>query len=360
MIFRSTCILITSIFLCCCSKKQETTTAKRASITESVYASGIVKSRNQYQVYASVGGIIETMMVKEGDTVKKGDPLFKLLNETAQLNIDNARLAAENASLNANANKLQELKINIDLAKSKRDNDQLLMQRQEKLWAQNIGSRNELDQRILAYKNSSDNYQASILRYNELKRQIDFSSQQSQKNLQISKAAVKDLIIRSERNGILYSLLKEQGEMVNPQTAVAIIGDATSFLVEMQVDEYDIARIRIGQEVLLQLDSYKGQVYQATVSRIYPIMNEKTRAFVVDATFVTRPPELYPNLSAEANIVLQQKKDALIIPRNYLVDDEFVFVKKEKRKVTIGLKDYQKVEILSGLTADDVIYLPSE
>jgi multidrug efflux pump subunit AcrA (membrane-fusion protein) len=80
----------------------------------------------------------------------------------------------------------------------------------------------------------------------------------------------------------------------------------------------------------------------------------------VEATFVTRPPELYPNLSAEANIVLQQKKDALIIPRNYLVDDEFVFVKKEKRKVTIGLKDYQKVEILSGLTADDVIYLPSE
>lgn len=88
-------------------------------------------------------------------------------------------------------------------------------------------------------------------------------------------------------------------------------------------------------------------------------MNQRSKSFTVEATFVKQPPALYPNLTAEANIVIQTKKDALTIPRTYLVQDSRVMVGKDKiKKVIIGLKDYQKVEILSGLSADDVIYKP--
>jgi hypothetical protein len=88
-------------------------------------------------------------------------------------------------------------------------------------------------------------------------------------------------------------------------------------------------------------------------------MNERSKSFSVEAVFLTQPPVLYPNLTAEANIVIQEKKRALTIPVNYLVNDSTVLISKNKtRVVKTGLKDYQKVEILNGLTAGDIIYKP--
>ena len=147
--------------------------------------------------------------------------------------------------------------------------------------------------------------------------------------------------------------------MVSPQTPVAVLGDADEFILELQVDEYDIARVKPGQKVLLNLDSYKGQVFEARVYKVNPAMNERTRSFTVEADFVTTPPTLYPNLTTEANIVIQTKQNALTIPREYLLDSSYVLTEgEEKVKVETGLKDYQKVEILDGLTKEDVIVKP--
>lgn len=329
------------------------------NISESVYASGIIKSKNQYQVFSTVNGLIQQLFVTEGDIVKKGDPLIRVLNETSKLNTENARLAAEYADVNANMDKLNELKATIDLAKSKMMNDSSLLLRQRDLWSKQIGTRNELEQRELAYENSRTAYNAARFKYNDLKKQLNFSAQQSQKNLQISNTITKDYTIKSETDGKVYSVLKEQGEMLNTQSPVAIIGDANEFLLELQVDEYDIAKIKLTQKVLLNLDSYKGQAFEATVTKIDPIMNERSRSFTVEASFVTKPPTLYPNLTTEANIIIQTKEKALTIPRNFLIDESFVLMKnKEKRKVTTGLKDYQKVEITGGLSANDIILKP--
>ena len=131
--------------------------------------------------------------------------------------------------------------------------------------------------------------------------------------------------------------------MVNTQTPIAIIGDAESFILELQVDEYDIAQIRLGQKALISMDSYKGKVYEARITKINPIMNDRSRSFTVEAVFVTQPPSLYPNLTVESNILIHTKENALTIPRNYLFNDSLVILaNKEKRKVTTGLKDYKK------------------
>jgi HlyD family secretion protein len=155
----------------------------------------------------------------------------------------------------------------------------------------------------------------------------------------------------------VYSLLKEKGEMVNTQSVIAIVGDANDFILELQVDEYDIAKIKIGQKVFINMDSYKGQVFEAKVSKINPIMNERSKSFLIEAVFTTKPPTLYPNLTTEANIVIQTKENALTIPRAYLIDEAYVLLENnQKVKVETGLKDYQKVEILRGVTANTVIY----
>jgi multidrug efflux pump subunit AcrA (membrane-fusion protein) len=359
MIKHSILFCLVFLLIISCKSKQEKTYPVEEKITESVYASGIVKSKNQYQVFSTVNGLIAQILVTEGDLVKKGDAIIRLTNTTAQLNTENAKLSADFAAINSNAEKLNEVKASIEQAKNKLDNDALLLERQQNLWAQQIGSKNELEQRELSYKNSLKTYEAAKLRYTELEKQISFQEKQSQKNVQIASTMAGDFTIKSEVDGKVYNVLKEKGELVNTQTAVALIGDANNFILELQIDEYDITKVKLGQKLVLSMDSYKGQTFEATVAKINPIMNERSKSFTVEALFVQKPLALYPNLTCEANIVIQQKEKVIIIPRNYLMDGDFVLLEnKEKRKVTTGLKDYQKVEIVSGLTVNDVILKP--
>ena len=350
--------LLLFLFLACGLKKEHTL-PETGPISESVYASGIVKSRNQYQVFARSNGTLEKIMVREGDGVQKGQVLFVLSNEVSQLNANNAKLAAQNNDLKANADKVAELSLTVALNKKKMDNDRLLFERQQALWREEIGSKVELEQRELAYNASKLNYESSQLRLQELKRQLQFADRQSKTSLAMSQSMLGDYSVKSEMNGTVYRIFKEVGEMVNPQTPLAIVGNAQSFYLELQVDENDIVQVVPNQTVFITMDSYKDQVFEAKVERVGQLMNERSRTFLVEAVFTKAPPRLYPNLTAEASILLQQKNKALTIPRSYLLEGDSVLISPtEKKKVRVGLKDYNRAEILEGLQATDKIYRP--
>ena len=354
-------------YLCCiivfygCKEKAETTKPQEQSITESVYASGKIKSRDQYDVFSPVSGIIKEVYVKEGDTVCKGDALISLINEVPKLNTENARIAATYQSIAANQDRLNEALQNIDFARAKLESDSLLLVRQQHLWANEIGTRHDLEQRELSLKNSRVALETAKLRYQQLKQQLRFSELQSQKALQISHTTADDYIVRANENGKVYHITRMPGETVNQQTAFAVVGAAGSFILELQVDEYDIAKIQLGQKAIISMDSYKGQVFEGTVISVDPIMNSQSRSVTVEASFIKQPPVLLPNLTVEANIIIRQKEKALTIPRNYLVEENYVVLGSgQKRRVKVGLKDYQKAEILEGLTATEIIRKPEE
>lgn len=353
-------LLLCSIFLLfSCKKKQEKTLPTISSITESIYASGLIKSKSQYQVFSTVNGIIDQVFVSEGDTVKKGALLFSISSETQRLNKENAELAANFSNLNNNQGKLNDAQLVIEQARNKMKNDSILYQRQMALWKEQIGTRNDLDQRELVYKNAKDLLQSAILKFEELKRQINFNAAQSMKALSITNKLQNDYTIRSEIDGVVYSLNKVKGEQTATQTALAIIGDAKHFILEMQVDEYDIIKIKKGLAVMVNLESYKGQVFEALVTKINPIMNERSKTFMVEAEFLQAPPKIYPNISFEASIVLQVKENAILIPRNYLVNDSTVLkANGEKKLIKTGLKDYNKIEVLSGIGVKDELQKP--
>ena len=344
-----------------CKIEQETIQPVQEKITESVYASGVLKSKSQYQVYSSVNGLIAEVLIAEGDLVKKGDPIIRLTNKTAVLNTELAKIAVDYSSVNVNSEKLDQLKINIDLTETKMQQDASLLARQKNLWSQQIGTHNDLEQRELAYTNSVNNHQAAKLRYIELKKQIVFQQKQAEKSLQLSSSIAGDFNIISETAGRVYNIFKKKGEMVTTQSPVALIGSTDIFMIELQVDEYDITRLKLGQKIVVSMDSYKDTIFEAIVDKIIPMMNERTKSFTVEAVFVKQPPALYPNLTCEANIVIQQIDKALLIPRNYLLPGDSVLIQgNEKRKVTTGLKDYQKVEITSGLSVTDILLKPGD
>ena len=354
------CILLSlGIFFYACEIKTEKIKPTVESISESIYASGILKSKNQYQVFATVNGIIEQVFVTEGDTLKKGMPIVLIANETQRLNKENALLASNFSNYNTNKGKLKDAINLIELAKHKVKNDSLLFIRQKNLWQQNIGTQVELEQRELAYLNAKTSYLSSIEKYEELNRQLNFNASQSKNNALISNKLETDFTVRSEIDGMIYNLSKTKGDIVGLQTPIAVVGDAKQFVLEMQVDEYDIIKIKKGLPVLITLDSYKKVVFNALVTKINPLMNERSKTFLVEAEFVTQPDILYPNITFEASIIINTKEQAILIPRNYLLNDSMVMRPNgEKIFIKTGLKDYQKIEVLSGLKETDEISKP--
>ncbi len=347
------------ISLWACETEQVTLSPVKQSISESVYASGIIVSNNQYQVYATVSGIVNEVFAEQGSDVEIGSPILSIANEAQQLMVDNAKLTLEINDLNYNKGKIDEANLYIDLMKSQLENDSSMLARQQSLWAQNIGSKVELEQRELALKRSQNNLVSAKEKLKELKKQIDYLSKQSQNNLSINKKNTGDYLLKSKVKGKVFQMNIAKGEIVTPQIPIGIIGDDKKYILEMQIDEYDIVTIQLGMPVFVVLNSYKDSVFNAVVTKINPIMNLQSKTFTIEAEFTVPPKVLYPNISFEANVLINTKKDAILIPRNYLLKDSIV-VNKEGKEIIVktGLKDYQMVEILSGITINEELILP--
>lgn len=356
---------LTSLFLALaffsCNKSNNSISPQIKSITESVYASGIVKSKDQYNVFAKTAGIIKTVFVAEGDSVGVGSPIFEIDNTQVTISEKNAGLAASFTRYASNLDKVHDAELNMEVAKKKLENDSLLYYRQKNLWDKNIGSKVELEQRELAFKNSQLLYTSAQTKLSDVKKQLKLTSDQSQNNYSIGKSLKEDLIIRSEVNGKVYKLNLEKGEAASLQLPVAVIGAANVFILELNVDENDILRVKPGQQVFVRMDSYKKEIFEGEITSIDPILNERTRTFIANSGFKTQPPVLYPNLSVEANILINSKEKALTIPRNYLLNDSIVTLYDgSKRNVQTGLMDYNLAEITQGLTEKDKLILPKK
>jgi HlyD family secretion protein len=352
-------VLLPFILFFSCGKKKEKIKPEYSTITESVYASGYIKAKDQYQIFSTVNGIVEDIKVEEGETVKVGQTILLISSAAQKFTKENARLASAFSDVNANQDKLKEAEQLVEMARLKMKSDSSFYHRQKALWQQQIGTLADLEQKELLFQNSKANYLSARIRYSDLKKQLAFNAEQAKNNLQLSGGDQSDYTVKSEINGIVFSLPRKKGELVTSQVPLAVLGNANEFILEMQIDEVDIFKIKEQLPVYVTLDSYGEKTFEARVSKIYPIMNERNKTFIVEARFTEQPPRLYPNITFEASIVLQKKEKALLIPINYLVNDSTVLdsEKKEKR-VKTGLRDYTKVEIISGLTAEEEIVKP--
>lgn len=350
--------LISFLFLIGCSNPTDTTTPAIAQVVESVYASGIVKSENQYEVFTKSNGVVERIFLKEGDSVVKGTPILQIENTNSTFSTENARLVSDANDYQRNKEKRIEARNNIEFAIKTLHHDSLMFVRQKNLWSQKIGSKVELEQKELSFENAKVNLKKAKSAYDEINRQLKLASDQSKNNLKLAQSNQNDLIVRSEEDGVVYKLYAKKGEMVASTFPVAVVGQK-GFVLELNVDELDIVKIRSGQKVIVRMDSYKNQVFEAHVRFVFPMMDPRTRTFKVEAVFNQPPEQLYPNLTLEANIIIDVKKNVLTIPTQYLLNDSTVVLENgDLKSVKIGLKDFDIAEVISGMGEGTKIRLP--
>jgi RND family efflux transporter MFP subunit len=216
-----------------------------------------------------------------------------------------------------------------------------------------------LDQRDLAFRTSKINYASTVKSLEQLKKQLKNDLYLSKINYNISRKRQTDYLIKSEIDGKIFDVIQNKGELITSQTPLAVLGKPDLFYLEMNVDEHDITEVKLGQQVEITMNSYKGRLFQGRVSKIYPIMDQRSRTFKVEALFSNPPGKLYPNLTAEVNIIVRVTKNAILIPRNYLDKNNNVWLSgRIKKKVVTGVQDEKNIEILRGLDTLQTIYKP--
>ncbi|MEE4247952.1 MAG: HlyD family efflux transporter periplasmic adaptor subunit, partial [Kangiellaceae bacterium] len=345
---------MTLSLLLSCSGGFEKTYPQERLLVESVYASATVVPDSLYQAHSSVQGILDKNYVNEGELVKKDDPLLKIVNTTPLLTRENAALEMNLAKENyaGSAAVVNSILDEIDAAKVQLINDSINFVRQERLWNQNIGSKIEYDNRKMAYDLSRNRVASLERKYERTQNELRTRLKQAQNSYRSATTITKDYIIRSKIDGRVYALYRNPGELVNTLEPVAAIGHSENFIIELIIDEVDVVKLEIDQKMVITLDAYPNQVFDAKLTKIYPKKEEKNQTFKAEATFIDYPPKLYSGLAGEANIIISKKDNALTIPRDYLLPNNEVMTQEGKISVAVGLQNLGYVEITNGLTAD--------
>jgi HlyD family secretion protein len=363
--YKLSCFFLSLLFIVSC-KNNTIVHPQRKNIIETVYASGKIMADSEYTVYALNPGTVVKKLAKEGDRVKKNQVLYVINNTAPAARLDAATISYSNAKQNLSGNSriLNDLKIAMENADIKFGNDSLQYVRLRNLWAENIGTKSSLDNAETQYRTSLNQKQSAKEKYYSTVNDLHVSLKNAQSQVATAQNDLNNYIIRAESAGTVYQMMKEKGEAVKANEAILMMGKSADRVIRLSVDQQDIDRIKIGQEVLLKTDVSGDRIYQAKVIRTYPVMNEADQTFRVDAIFVTGQDQPYIHTSVEANIIIQRKQQSLVIPTQVLLNGDSVKIKQDGKVKTIavktGIHTIDEVEVLSGLDEQSDLVIPSQ
>lgn len=344
-----------------CGQKKETVQPVRQQIIESVYATGRIKADNQYLAFAALPGIIKKIEVSEGTLVKEGQILMRLQNDKALYQLESAKISEDYLRSNAdnNAPAILEAKRQVDNTKAIYQQDSVNADRLAALLDQGVGKKVEVEQAQLKALTSKNQWIQAQQRLSFIQQQSKNESQKAIQQVNAQRSTLDDGIISAKVKGKVYALYKEEGELATQQEPLLLIGDASQFYFEAEIDEADIALVQLNMETIIGLDAFANQTFKGKVIEIYPALNTNTRTGQIRIGFTEVPPNLMPGMSAEANILIAKANNALVIPSAFLLQGNKVIDDKgDTIAVVTGIQNLEWVEIKSGLTEQSIITKP--
>jgi multidrug efflux pump subunit AcrA (membrane-fusion protein) len=351
-------LFFSATLLAACGSKNESAAPEKRDITQAVYASGKLFPKNDYKVSARLPGYVEEIFVSIGDTVKAGDPLIRIRSEINTINVEAAinqyALASRNASESGPV--LSALKQEVNALQSKYELDSVNFRRYENLLAQKSTSQMQFDQAKVLLDNSRASFKRAQFNYTSTRDRLRTEAENAKLQLDAQNSNLGDYTISAAVNGKVYDIVPNIGDLVNSQMVLVEIGSATEFEVELSIDETDVSFVKAGQSVIYEIDAFKDVELNGSVVEIYPRISAGNKTARVTATIdLKKEMNIYSGMSVESNIIVSQKKSALVIPREYIKPGNLVNVKgkDEPVKITTGVSDLEFVEVLSGLSESD-------
>lgn len=350
-------LLVVGVLISCKSDNKGISPLKQ-TITHSIYASATIEPANLYTAYSQLPGIISEVFVTEGDTVYAGQKIGSIINSGMEVNQEKAKLQYQLAEskLYGSGNTLKNIESEIDILKAQVKFDSSNYFKNKKLLEQNVVSEASVDNLKLKYDLSQKQLTSAKQQYIQLKDELESGLKISEANLKVANINLEDSYIYSFIDGLVYNIQKETGEFISSQMPFAQIGSQDNFVIKMLVDEEDITQIKIGQEVIIALESYPGETFNCQVTKIHPQKDLVNQTFTVEGIFLNSPSKLLYGMSGESNIIVATIEDALVIPREYLNNNNEVNTKNGLVSVKTGLKDMEFIQIVDGIDENTLIF----
>jgi HlyD family secretion protein len=353
---------------------------ERGDIARSVVATGKVQPITKVEVKSKASGIVTKLFVDINAHVHQGQVLGQLdqIEILAQVAAQKAQLAAAESNAHAASASIEYDKVNAeapDLPMYKHTYERAVQMSKE-----GVVSKQALDdaeQKYLFAANTRDKALAQITVDNSKLRQAQSQVAEAQASLQQLQEQFSYTTITSPMDGIVLSRDVEVGDAVSSilvlgstATLIMTIGDTTQVYVQGKVDESDIAKVYLGQPARIKVESFKDKTFYGKVTKIAPLGVEKDNVttFEVRVSIDNPGGELKANMTANAEIILDEHKNVLTVPEQAVIYDKTRSASVEvpdpkqkngRRKVAIkvGISNGTKTEVLSGLNSGETVIL---
>ena len=351
-------VLAITMAMVSCGKKTITTQPVRKDITELVFATGVLKADNEYSLTAQAEGYITAIYFEEGDEFKAGKTMAVIDNKQTVVNATQSDKLLKIAMTNATASSplFQQVKANVAAAREKIKQDEQQVERYRKLYESNSIAKVEYENMQLNLSNSTAALKVLEEQYNNLQIQAN-----QQLEIQKQQTGVNNSIVVYNRvvtvvGGKVYKKRKELGDYVRKGDVIADIGNPAKIYAYLSIDESNISKIKINQPVIIRFNTHKDTSYDGVVTEIYPAFDEQTQSFYCRAEFTKEPGFKISGTQLQGNIIIGNKKNILVIPRNFLKYGNKVRIKgKGDIIVETGFISNDWVEILKGLDEKTII-----
>lgn len=283
----------------------KTATVTRGDLRIEVLANGVVTPDLEVVVKSKAGGEITSFPHNEGDKIKKGAVVVTLDPRTERARANQAR-----------ANLLM-AKARLDKAKVSLKDSKTRLERQKKLYADGIVSRQELDDSEITFEKAMSDVNIS-----------EAEIIQTQEALNEANERLEDTGIKAPFTGTILKKYVDVGQVISSTlssasegTPIFSIADLDYIFINATVDEVDIAKAAPGQEVMAAVDSIPGKTFKASVERISPQGRVDRTVTVFEVTIEVSDSEkalLKPGMTADVRILTALLKDVLLVPNEAL------------------------------------------
>ena len=344
---------------------------------EFIVVSGVVQPIKTYRIDAIEGGYVKEKVIDGGNTVKQGDVILKLENNRLQM-----EFVQQETEINRLINELQNtrLKLKTDkfgLRRTLNDVDFQVSQakdnndRNERLYKDKIISEQEYYKTKREYEKltnqkgievESQNYQNENSKLQV--QQLEGTLQHSQKNLQLMRENLSNLVVKAPVGGLLSSIEAEVGSSIIAGQNIGQIDDLNGFKMRAGVDEHYISRIFVGLKGTME---FNNQNYDLLIAKVYPEV--KSGRFEVDMTFSAKTPDgIRRGQSASIRMELGKSSKAILIPVGGFFSEtggNWVYVmdasgkKAVKRNITLGMRNPEFFQVLEGLKPGEKVITSS-
>jgi HlyD family secretion protein len=341
-------------------------TVERGDLARSVVATGKVQPLTKVEIKSKASGIVERLYMDYGDRVKEGQVLAELDREQLEARVREARanlLAAEAAW---EKNKIAAEGPDLPFLKS-------ALERARKLYADGLIAPQILDDADKAFQMALNAQTAAKSQASVSKAEVE----KARASLEQSESDLRYATIVSPMDGLVLSRDVEVGDAVSSilvlgsqATRIMTLGDVSEVYVLGKVDEADIGRVYMGQRARIVVESFKDKPFEGKVTKISPLGVEKDNVTTFEVRVSIQNPTgaLKTNMTANAEIILEEKKGVLMVPESAVLYDkdrkpslEVPDPKADKgvRKVAVklGISNGVKTELVEGLKEGDKVVL---